>query len=287
MSANDVQGRLLGGPTGESATIETSGRVIRPAVGLPAALVDELKLHLREDSVYLRAIDPANVGLCELTVHDAAFADYYLDADDEVLVGCQLDPLQSKLRNARMGKRTDDPVEIDVDETRTVLEIEREYSETTVRYADEVLNIDPDSIRQEPNPPDLELPASAEIDVDAFKDAIEHIDRSSNHVDLIADGDDLLLTCDSSDDSPGEYGAAVEFTDVVTTNDGDRPVSTFGLDYLKDMAAALKKAKVDGLTVELGEEFPVQIHFERSIDDAIAYEGRYFLAPRLSQGDSA
>jgi len=47
------------------------------------------------------------------------------------------------------------------------------------------------------------------------------------------------------------------------------------------MAEGLKSAKVDDVTLVWGEEFPIRLEFERTIDEEVAYEGCYMLAPRI------
>lgn len=286
MSVEERQGRLLGGPTGESVSIQTSGRIIRPALSIPAQLVGEAKLRFDADGLSVVAVDPANVGMVTMDVHPAAFDGYDVRADEEVLVGANLNRLGKNLSNARLGKSTDDPVDLDVDATRTVIEIEREYQNTTVRYAEEMLNIDPGSIRQEPDIPDLELTASATVDVSAFTDAIEHIDNSSDHVVFRTEGDSMILTGEGNEDSPSDYGSAVEFDDVDPLDDEDAtPFAKYSLDYLKGYADGMKKAKVDEVDLAWGEELPLYIDFEREDDGETLYEATYILAPRLGGAD--
>jgi len=207
----------------------------------------------------------------------------WVDADDSVLVGVNLEGLRSKLSNARLGKTTNDPVEMDIDETRTLIEIERGYQNNTVRYADEQLNLDPDSIRERPDMPELETPGSAKFDVDAFKDAIEHMDTSTDHLDIRERDGSVVLTGGNNDDSPSEYSSAVKFDDAASMDeDADNPVSKFTLDYLVDFAKALKKAKVNTVTVRWGHEIPIYIEFERVEDGTTLYSGTLMLAPRVT-----
>ena len=85
MSKSETQSRLLGGPSGESTSIETSGRVIRPALRLPSALVDETKPIFDDEGVHIRAVDPANVGMIDLHIRPEAFEEYHVDADAGLL----------------------------------------------------------------------------------------------------------------------------------------------------------------------------------------------------------
>ncbi|MFW6382887.1 MAG: hypothetical protein ACOCZD_02485 [Haloferacaceae archaeon] len=54
-STTETQAHLFGEPSGNSATIETSGRVIRPFVSIPDAIVDETRIHVGSGEMSVRA----------------------------------------------------------------------------------------------------------------------------------------------------------------------------------------------------------------------------------------
>lgn len=284
MSSN-AQTRLLGEPSGESVSIETSGRVIRPALAVPNAIVNECKPTFDADGMHIRVVDPPNVSMVRQQIYPGAFEHYYLDGADELEVGLNLDGVTSKLSNARLGKSTDDPVGLDVDATRTLVEVSRDYDDTAVTYADEQLNIDPDAVRSRPDMPDLDLFATATVGVGAFKDAVDHIDATADHATFRERDGSLVLTGGNHDDSPATYATAVEFEGVADVDERDAiPESMFSLDFLTNFATAIKRAKVDTLEIHWGEEFPIEIHYKRRIGGELAYDGVYMLAPR-ERGD--
>lgn len=272
------QERLIGESPDETVTIETEGRVIRPALGIPSALVGECRIHATPDGLWMQAVDPTNVGFTALTVHAAAFDAY--DAPDEFVTGMDLDTLQSQLRGARMGRSTSDPVMLDVDTTRTRLQIEREYRLATVNRTDAFLNIDPDSIRQEPDIPELDYLCEATIDADAFIDAIQHLDAIGDHLVIRSHDGDLRFDETIGSDDSVERAGRVSIPDVVDGEDSVK--STFSLDYLKDISAALKTGLVEDVTLSFADEIPVRIDFERTDDeDTTLYEGKFLVAPRI------
>lgn len=289
MSAEEMtQERLVGASPDANIVIETTGRVIRPAFELPGALVDELRLHASANELWMTAVDPANVGFIDLTIHEAAFSAY--DAPSEFTTGLPLDTLQSQLRGARMGTKTSDPVELDVDTTRTRLEIEREYSTTTLERVDGFLNIDPDSIRQEPDiPDDLGYQWKATVDAHAFKDAVEHLNAIGDHMRITESEGDIELDVLAGSKSDPERAGLVTITGAAErqVDDADSGVSsTFSLDYVLDMARALKKADVDAIQMEFGDKLPIRFAFERTDDDGeVLYDGEYALAPRIGAED--
>jgi len=286
MSTNTTteQSRLLGAPAEEGVHITTSGRTIRPALALPAALVDECKLAADAEGIHIRAVDQANIAMIDLTIHAAAFDEFAVSGGDEFLAGIDLSTLRSTLRKARKGRTTDDAVALDVDAVRTIVEIERDYDHSRIEFADEVLSLDPDAVRQRPELPDLGLPCSATVDVQALADAVDHIDIHGDHMALARDGNDLVVSGGSNDDSPAEYAAAVRFQDALIGDSGDDPdvLSMFTLDYLKDISGALDTALLETVTVEFGDESPARFLFERTANETTLYAGEIMVAPRLS-----
>lgn len=285
MSTQDTQAQLFGEPSGNNVTIETSGRTIRPLMSIPSALVDEAKVRFEAGGMSVRAVDPANVGMVDVTAHPSAFEEFDL-GDEEFVAGMNLDKFESQLANARMGKATDDPVSLDIDGTRSLVTTEREYTLTTLTQTNEVLNIDPDSVRMEPELPDLVTPCEATIDVQALTDALDSVNRVSDHAIVRErDGELVIAGEGDSDDRTGEYGTVANFGEIVEIRDEESfnggEWSRFSLDYFRDMAEGMKSAKVDDATLVWGREYPIRLEFERTIDEEVAYEGRYMLAPRI------
>lgn len=285
MSIQDTQAQLFGGPSGNSAEIETSGRVIRPLMSVVNAVVDESKFRFDEDGLSVRAVDPANVGMVELDAHAEAFEEYDL-GDEEFVAGFGIGRVEKQLRNARMGKSTDDPVSMDIDGTRTLVTTSREYEITTLTQTNEVLNIDPDSVREEPDVPSFELPCEATIDVDAFQDVLESVNRVSDHVVIRERDGNLIIAGRGNEDNTGEFGTVADLGDVVEIRDEELyeggEESVFSLSYMRDYASALDDGKVDEMTLVFGEEIPCRIKFERTDDETTLYEGEFFQAPRIS-----
>jgi proliferating cell nuclear antigen len=96
----------------------------------------------------------------------------------------------------------------------------------------------------------------------------------SDHIALGVDADDELFYVDAEGDTDDVH---LELTreDLIDLVAGEAR-SLFSLDYLKDMNKAIPKdAEVE---IELGEEFPVKLHFD--IAEATG-QVTYMLAPRI------
>lgn len=283
-----VQASIFGDTNhSDVADIQTNGRIIRPLLELPEALVDELKLHVDDDGLRTTAADPANVGMVHVHAYPAAFDTY--DVDTETVLGVNNLRLKDRVDRARMRKHDPDPVTLDLDERRALVTTEREYTDTTVRQTDELQLIDADTIRNEPDPPDLDHDYQATVDVDAFTDTIHNLDAGGSDITIAEEDGALTLTVDDDDSK-----ALADFGHVAEPTGAPNPGASTRLspDYLTDVATALDNVKVDDITVRWREEYPLAIEFKRTIetdngDATVAYDGKFLVAPRLEKNDDA
>ncbi|WP_232686899.1 DNA polymerase sliding clamp [Halobacterium zhouii] len=236
---------------------------LRTALDSVSVLVDECKIHLDEDGISILAVDPANVGMVELDLGAAAFESYEADGG---VIGVNLSRLEDIAGMADAGQL----VQLELDEETRKLHIQIEGLEYTLAL------IDPDSIRQEPEIPDLGDDLSAHVVLEGadLDRAVRAADMVSDHIALGVDTDaeEFYVEAEGdTDDVHLELGR-----DDLIDLDVSPANSLFSLDYLKDMNKAIPKdAEVE---LDLGEEFPVKLHF-----DIAEAQGRvtYMLAPRI------
>ncbi len=278
------QKSLLGETDRTPATIKTSGRTIRPIMSLATAVGEKSRFHLNTDELHTQYVDAAYVAMCALNVYPEAFETY--DVPEEKTVGVNLSGLASELSWARMSTRTNDDVTLSISDDRTLATVTRDYDSTTLTQTDEVQNIDPDSIRDDPQIPDLSRPWKASIDVRALYDAIDHMDQYDAIAVMEHDGQLVMRSISGSDDEE-RYGQSVANFGEVRETAGE-PVedakSLLSRDYLTDIVTGLKKGKVDDLTLYWGDEFPVRFEFARYADndeETVAYDGHFMIAPRI------
>ncbi|WP_049986730.1 DNA polymerase sliding clamp [Halobellus rufus] len=238
-----------------------SASTLQDALDSVSVLVDECKIRLNEDELSIRAVDPANVGMVDLSLDAAAFESYEADGG---VIGVNLAKLEDFVGMAS----GDQLVELELDEETRKLNIRMDGLSSTLAL------IDPDSIRQEPDIPDLDLAAEIVLEGAQLDRGIKAADMVSDHVRLRVDADDEAFHIEAEGDTD-DVDFELDAGDLIALTAGSAD-SLFSLDYLKDMNKAIPKdAEV---TVELGEEFPVKIHY------AVA-EGQgnitYMLAPRI------
>ncbi|WP_232703441.1 DNA polymerase sliding clamp [Halobacterium wangiae] len=238
-----------------------SADTLRETLDSVSVLVDECKIHLDEDGLSIRAVDPANVGMVDLDLGAAAFESYEADGG---IIGVNLSRLEDIAGMADAGQL----VQLELDEETRKLHIQIEGLEYTLAL------IDPDSIRQEPDIPDLDLSAHVVVEGKDIDRAVRAADMVSDHIALGVDTADELFYVDAAGDTDDVH---LELTrdDLIDLEAGDAH-SLFSLDYLKDMNKAIPKdAEVE---LELGDEYPVKLHFD--IAEAQGHV-TYMLAPRI------
>jgi proliferating cell nuclear antigen len=247
-------------------------------------IVDEAKIHATEDTLKTRAVDPANVAMADTKLDTNAFGSYQFNADDEeYTLGLDIDRFQQILSQGSSG----DSLHLAVNPNTRKLEITIDGS---LEFSMALL--DPDAIRQEPDIPDLELPASIELEAGALTRGITAADMVSDHVTLGVTADESTFyvaaegdTDDVRDEMSEDNGLDSLDADLSTTTtdeeneeDEDPSIrSLFSLDYLLDFKSALSPR--DDLKLELGDEFPVKVHVDKNDVDHV--ESLYMLAPRI------
>ncbi|GGL46298.1 DNA polymerase sliding clamp [Halocalculus aciditolerans] len=236
-----------------------SAETLRTTLDSVSVLVDECKIHLNEDGLEIRAVDPANVGMVDLGLDADAFESYEADGG---LIGVNLSRLEDIAGMANSG----DLVHLELDEETRKLHIQIDGLEYTLAL------IDPDSIRQEPDIPDLDLPARVVVEGADIDRAVRAADMVSDHIALGVADDQFYIDAEGDTD---DVHLELDRDDLIDLDAGDAH-SLFSLDYLKDMNKAIPKdAEV---TLELGEEFPVKLHFD--IAEGLGTV-TFMLAPRI------
>src|SRR6056297_3392658 len=148
-----------------------SADTLKAALDSVSVLVDECKIHLEDDGLEIRAVDPANVGMVDLRLDAAAFESYETDGG---LIGVNLSRLEDIAGMADSGQL----VHLELDEETRKLHIAIDGLEYTLAL------IDPDSIRQEPDLPDLDLSSHIVIEGKDIDRAVTAADMVSEHIAL-------------------------------------------------------------------------------------------------------
>lgn len=232
-------------------------------------LVDEAKLRVGEDRIAVRAVDPANVAMIDLDMHSRAFDSYQATTG---VLGINV----SRVIDVLSVGNDSDTVELELNVETRKLNIAVDGLEYTIAL------IDPDSIRQEPDLPDLELTTSIEMNSKVFSQAVDAGDMVSDHIGIgfevggpgarESDYAEFYANGDT-DDVDFDLTARDDVDTIDVSQDGE---SIFSLDYLKQFEKMVPKDET--VELEVGDEFPAKIFFNVA-DSHAAVEG--MLAPRI------
>jgi proliferating cell nuclear antigen len=256
-------------------TIECGGDDIKPFFRPISKLVDEAKLRFSDEGVSVRAVDPANVALIETQLHPGAFERY--ECEEELTVGATLPSANGIVKRAR--KQQDDELTLTASRDELRASIRRETDGVVLATTDATRTIDPDSIRQEPDIPDLRESdeieyGGVELPLSAFGEATSHVLDAFDHVGFKSVDGDLLVEPVSADVET--RGVRLEGQGV-----GVEGLSNYSGDYMEDILAGLKSADVDRVSVAYAPESPIYLDAERTEDGEVVQETMFMMAPRL------
>lgn len=256
-----------------TATIETTADVLKPAIGYARNLVDECKLHVDGDGLYYLAVDPSNVGMVSAYVPAACFETYDVD---ETTIGLDLAETMGALRLGRQSQQ--DTISLNYSNEMLQTSVHRDYDGTALSLEHSFKTIDPGSIREEPDPPELSYPATATIPRDLFGDVVESVGALSDRLRFANDGDDLVFVVLGGDDDDSVRAV------VDGVVDGGSVDSLFSLDYLETALSSFAAIGADQLTFHFGEEIPVRIEWEVELNED-PVTGYWLQAPRIRGDD--
>lgn len=216
----------------------------RTALAPVDALVDECRFHLAPDGLTIRAVDAANVAMAELQLSSEAFDAYQADTGT---IGIDLDRF---LDAVTMGD-TDDIVHLTLNPETGKLEIAIDNLEVTMAL------IDPQTIRAEPDIPDLNLPAHITCRTDDLDRIVTATDMVADHLRLIVDPDADLFVAEARGDTDSvRVERDADDLEAFTPGDGD---SLFSLDYLSDIVGAIPSDT--DISADLGDAFPLKLTY--------------------------
>jgi len=222
-------------------------------------LVHEIKLNVDENGFQSKSVDPANVAMAMLEISKDAFEEFELD--ESMTLGLDLDRMDDILSVASkdddMLIRTEDGSKLEINVSGF------DYS---------ISLLDPSTIQQEPQVPDLDLPVDLVINGSKFRNAIRATEKISDYVILSAEDDRFTISAEGDSDS---VSIPMSGEELVRMECSENSRSLFSLEYLSDMSKSI--GKVSEANIRLGTDYPVKIKFK-------LYEGvvlEYLLAPRI------
>ncbi len=241
------------------ATINSE--TLRESIETISALVTECRMHFESDQVYARAVDTANVAMVCLILNREAFIDFDVTSGE---IG--LDIARFKNIFTMLGKTEKVTLQLPEGENKIKVSFEGyQYSFTL---------LDTNTIKKDPNPPNIDLPGKIVIKGADLYAAIRAaavvsdkmwlgINPESNVFYMSAEGD-----CD-------HIRREFKSEELISINEASVR-SLFSIDYLKDMGKVMSSASE--VTIDLGDNHPVKFSFDIA---GGAGHVEYLLAPRI------
>lgn len=266
--SESAQRTIFGEELDELVNVETTGRVIRPFKRMLDQIAKEYKLQFTDDGLDVAVVDSANVIGIESHIQASAFEDYTLTSD--TTLGVNSSGFGSALRHARYAKRTDDTVTIQADKRVLETEVDREIGNAQATVNERYELIDPDSIRQAPEIPDLDLGITADMEPETFIEATKLLETDRKHyVALGANPESIVL---NQEEDLQQRNVELE---VTPSQVGE--FTLFTGSYIEGIANALRVGYVDTVALRWDDEMPLFVEFEREG----VYSGTIYVAPRI------
>lgn len=222
---------------------------------------DEAILRFGGDGIDVSLVDPAAVYMVRQSVNPPAFEHV---GDGQFPAGVDLNAFADYIGKAD----SDEPIKLDFDaETRRV---NVAYGPFDRSFA----LIDPESIRREPDMPDLELPNQMQLDGGLLSDVVEVSAMVSDHIEIKGDPDDECVRVIADGDR--DTNTATLTDELQTADVREHASSLLSMDYLEDIVKVMPSDAV--VTVSWGEEFPVKFEWQYADGDASVTQT---LAPRV------
>jgi proliferating cell nuclear antigen len=241
------------------ATIDAD--ILKESIDAISALVTECRLHADENGFATRAVDTANVAMVSLTLKKEAFESF---ASTKNELGLDI----AKMKNifGMMGKN--DIITLELPEDSHKLEISFEG----YRYS--LTLLDPNTIRKDPNPPNIDLPGRVVLSGNELNNTIKAASVVSDKIALGIDptAQTFFMTADGDTD---HIRRAFGKSEVNFIN-GAESRSLFSLDYLKDMGKVMSRAAE--VEVAIGIDHPAKFSFYIANGNGHV---EYLLAPRI------
>ena len=240
------------------------GDVAKTLVKAVTRLVSEARVHVNDEGIHVRAVDPANVAMVIVNLPRESCEGFAPPENGNLTIGLDFARVEDFLKSAK--KKDTAIFRVVHDENKLAIKVGNiEYSLSL---------IDPSSIRIEPGIPELELPAKVVLDGKQFKDAINTVDKVGDHVTLMTDENGFYMYTQGDVDSIKFHMGEMELIEF----NKEKAKSMFSLEYLKELTKILGPGDI--VTVKLGDNYPVWLTFDVA-DGMLKVE--YILAPRIEE----
>lgn len=265
--------RLFDAPGAEVAEIVTDGSTFKPLVNVLESVADEIKLQVTDYGLEVQVVDAANVFMADVFLAADAFTEY--EVAQETRLGVTVPELKKLIRRARKGK--DDELTVSIQDRELSATVSRGYENHNVVSRGTMQLLDPDSVRGEPDLPDLDHDVHTRVDTRPLIDALSYGVSASDHVEIAVKGVNQHTNALYIGAETGMRSESVAIDNIDT--DGTAG-SKYSKDYVTQILRGIKETEPESVSLSLNDEYPLLLEMESSVTPM---QVRYLLAPRVSK----
>jgi proliferating cell nuclear antigen len=220
------------------------------------AIALECRVYLKNTGIEVRVVDAANVAMISAKMPKEAFVEY---KEETGILGFDLPKLKTAASLMKAGM-----LEIEQDGKAKLL-----ITDGKTRYSNTLLDVN--TIRKDPNPPTIVLPAMVEINAKELQESIVAMSRIGDKIRFSLQGTVLTLTTE------GDTDLLIKEIKGEAVKSLKEPVmSLFSTDYLKEISRVFRDTET--VTVSMNTDHPIKI--ECTVDEI---ELEYLVAPRIEK----
>lgn len=237
------------------------------------AVNSEVVLSCKVDGVRAREMDSSHIVMFDLTFFREALDEYYLDADEEIILD-----IPTILKGALNRTEKNDLIRIETEQN----EISKTAKITLMgrlRRTTKIILLDKTSNYQDVPEPKISFTAMAKIVVDDFLDVLKDADKYSDQITIRADKEEIVFEAKGD---LGEYSVPVDrgSKSLLCLEVKENMIrATYSLNYLIDIVSAIKRL-ADVVTLEFANCKPLKMSVELNQINL-----SYYLAPRITEED--
>lgn len=233
----------------------------KDSISVISELVNEARFKITKEGIELVAMDPANVAMVVFKFLSSSFAEYEIDADQEIAIN--LANFKQILRRAKGN----DVVTFEVANNKLEIEFK---SASTRRFSLPLLDFE----EKQQRIPNLTFPISITTSSSMLCDAIEDADVVAESVSFIAEPEKFTVHAE------GDLSKAlieIKQGDVakITSESNARLRAKYSIEYLKKIMQANKLS--DDVSVFFNQDYPLKVEY-KVVDKLLL---TFILAPRV------
>jgi proliferating cell nuclear antigen len=234
---------------------------LKAAIDAVVCLVEEGQFEVKQDGLYLKAMDPSQIAMVSFSMPKEAFLEY--SVPEETKIGVDINQLANVLSRGKRGEKA----ELTTEEGRLVVKFFGEKHRRTFKVP---LIETGERVQREPK---KEFKNYAKVKAEAIKETLKDAKLISSHVRLQLTPEQFVVDVRGENgDVKAEFEKGSPEMGELSVKDNAR--ATFPLQYLEDMVKATSANSM--VTVYLETDRPLKIEYD--IEGAKVV---YYLAPRI------